>query len=484
MSQLRYMDIPGCEPGHTKAGAAMDLMQPYLRQNAKATASAAYFYRKQGALDECYHSLGWSGTLQDAKLMADAQLLMGIRYLVPHGFFYSTHGLRKHDAPPTFFFQAPYWPLFGELSRRVERIAALFENTHIDAHMAVVEPSSGIPSQEDLDAYSRLQALLTQNHLDFHFVDTDILQGGHVHAGSLHIADLDIGLIIVPPMQVVEPPLADWLAAFERSGGRVIRCRADFQERDVLAAVLAAAQPSLHATVAGKEAQELQIVKRCGHGRTLWFVVNTSDRRLATRFFAGGPLRELPLEPSTTPRLLSEGGVYRREVYPFEGFMLEACAAEAGALHVPPLPRISIALRGPPRLRPLNRNLLRMAEWRMSLLDEAGQVAQTANVPAVPLSDQLEQGGFRFAPMVRKYFGRGPELDWPPLDVRYRFSFENHTSGGVELVMEPGSIVGAWALRINDGPSLAAADFAPTPTHVRGSLGADIAAYLRLAPIR
>ncbi|MEJ5199839.1 MAG: glycosyl hydrolase, partial [Anaerolineae bacterium] len=73
LAQLRYMDIPGCEPGHTKAGASLDLLGPHLRQNAKATASAVYFYGKEGALDECYHSLGWSGTLQDARLMADGQ---------------------------------------------------------------------------------------------------------------------------------------------------------------------------------------------------------------------------------------------------------------------------------------------------------------------------------------------------------------------------------------------------------------------------
>ena len=146
MAQLRYMDIPGCEPGHTKAGAPLDLLGPHLRQNAKATASAAYFYGKEGSLDECYHSLGWSGTLQDAKLMADGQLLAGITYLVPHGFFYSTHALRKHDAPPTFFFQAPYWPLFGKLAEHVDRIGRLFEGTHIDAQILVVEPSSGLPS--------------------------------------------------------------------------------------------------------------------------------------------------------------------------------------------------------------------------------------------------------------------------------------------------------------------------------------------------
>ena len=124
---------PRLRAGPHESRAPPDLLGPHLRQNAKATASAAYFYGKEGALDECYHSLGWSGTLQDAKLMADGQLLAGIKYLVPHGFFYSTHGLRKHDAPPTFFFQAPYWPLFGKLAEHVDRIGQIFDGTHIDA---------------------------------------------------------------------------------------------------------------------------------------------------------------------------------------------------------------------------------------------------------------------------------------------------------------------------------------------------------------
>ena len=44
----------------------------------------------------------------------------------------------------------------------------------------------------------------------------------------LRVADLTVKLVIVPPMRVIEPPLAEWLAAFEAAGGRVIRCANDF----------------------------------------------------------------------------------------------------------------------------------------------------------------------------------------------------------------------------------------------------------------
>jgi len=535
LAQLRYMDIPGCEPGHTKAGAPLDLQGPHLRQNAKATASAAYFYGKAGSLDECYHSLGWSGTLQDAKLMADGQLLAGITYLVPHGFFYSTHALRKHDAPPTFFFQAPYWPLFGKLAAHVDRIGRLFAGTHIDAQILVVEPSSGVPTRADLEAYVRLQALLMENHLDFHFADTDILESGRIEQGTLHVADLAIRLVIVPPMRVIEPPLAEWLAAFEAAGGRVIRCARNLSADDLLARIRATVGPSLSVRAGGTEAAAVQVVKRVGGGRALWFVLNTGPAALTVELVAECTLREVSLADNRSPCLTRRDSHYVRTISPFESFMLEACpegydtesagltestAADSinpvDSVSYPPA-TLTIPLRGPARVQPLNPNLLRLADWKMSILDASFDSAQdaaagwiqTAVVPAIPLSDQLERGDFRFAPAVRRYFGHEPELDWPPLHVRYEASFEiggsnpppedkkplqgpgqapagasqlqpeNSLPWPVELVIEPGSIVGDWRLWVNDAGPLTAADLTPTAAHVRGSLGADIARWLR-----
>jgi hypothetical protein len=53
-------------------------------------------------------------------------------------------------------------------------------------------------------AYARLQALLMENHLDFHFADTRCWSARW--KGVLCVRDLRIS-IIVPPMQVTEPPL-------------------------------------------------------------------------------------------------------------------------------------------------------------------------------------------------------------------------------------------------------------------------------------
>jgi len=476
MAQLRYMDIPGCEPGHTKVGARLDLLQGRLRGNAKATASAAYFYGKAGALCECYHSTGWSATLQDAKFIADGLLLMGIKYLVPHGFFYSTHALKKHDAPPTFFFQMPFWPLFGHLSRHIDRIGQLFEGTHIDAEILVVEPASGIPAHADLDAYESLLWLLMESHLDFHIVDTDILEAGRIEASHVHVADILARVVIVPPMQVIEDPLQDWLAAFEAAGGKVVRCRREFAPDELREQLLNLAQPSLSVQVSGQETGKILAAKRTAEGRQLWFVMNTSGETLSACFDAGRELREIPLEPDLPGLLRKEGDQYVRQMAPFESAILEAAQS---ARPMQPIPHIKVKVSGPAQLELENQNLLRMYLWRMSLLPEDGDARQERIVPAIPLAEQLADGQFRFSPALERYFGSAPELKFPELHVRYQFSFECFYTGPVQLVMEPGSIVGEWTLCVNQSDPIESSHLTPTTAHVRGSLGIDITSWLQ-----
>ncbi len=474
MAQLAYMDIPGGDPGHTKAGAVMDLLRPLLRQNARATASAAYFYGKEGALCECFHSLGWSGTLQDAKLISEGLLLMGTRYLVPHGFFYTTHGLAKHDAPPTFFFQMPYWPHYGALSERVARIGERFEGTYIDANLLLVDPNSGLPTRAHLAQYESLLHALMAEHLDFLIVDTDILASGQVRDGQVHIRDISAGAVAVPPMRVIEPPLADWLARFEASGGRVVRLP-EGQEGSVSARALAAvAPPSLRLAARSGDAGRLWAVRRRSAKGSLWFLLNTANQTLDLQVAADAPLGEVPLD-DTPALLVPNGAIARRTVAPFESFLLQDLPAQAERL----MPTVRVPVHPPNRVTPLNANLLRMGDWQMTLLDAAGTPLQTETVTPMPLPNQLAQGGIRFAPAFHLYFGQAPDLTLPELHVEYRTSFSCTYGGRVALVMEPGSIVGTWAIRVNDAAPLLAADFAQTDLHVRGSLACDVTSALR-----
>jgi hypothetical protein len=476
LGQLKYMDIPGCEPGHTKAGAPMDLLRPRIRQNARATASAAYFYGKEGALCECLHSLGWGGTLQDAKVISEGLMLMGIRYLVLHGMFYTTHALTKHDAPPSWFFQMPYWPLFGALSRRLDRIAHHFEGTRMDANVLVVDPSSGLPSRTDLKNYERVLNVLVGEHIDFLIVDTDILESGSVRGGQIHARDISANTVLLPHMQVVERPLEAWLSAFEKAGGKVIRLEESFERERCVHLLIEDAQPLLEVRPIQGDTGRLHMVTRTDGDRYMWFILNTSGEELQVEFRARSELKEIALDDGTPCTLIQTNGVYTRTIYPFESLLMEATESAPTDTMTP---RVTLSVNPPLRIIPQNKNLVRLYNWQMELLDEEEHILHKATVPAIPLPNQLMHGKFRFAPQVDLFFGATPELKLPMIRANYRFQFDNRFSGKIELVMEPGSIVGDWTIKVNDAHPITEPDFGDTDAHVRGSLAADITPALK-----
>ena len=489
-SQMAFMDIPGCEPGHTKAGSPRRLTDDLLgwnaRGNARAAASAAYFYGKPGALDECYHSLGWSGTLQDAKLLAEAMTLLGIRYLVPHGFFYSTHALRKHDAPPTFFYQMPYWRHFGKLSARIDKIWEELEGTHIDADVLIVDPTVGQPEHEDKQAYVDMQAALMARGVEFLHVDVDLLEQAQVEDGVVRLSEVWAKAVIVPPMPIGERQLDQALQKLRDAGAVVIEVGRDFEAGDFLEKITPLL-PKL--SLAMRKPPELWMTRRMKDSQCAFFFLNTSNKTLEWSVDINWMgFREIRLDKQ--PRMLyyrgeppgsldfGKGG-YARKVGPYESFLIVFDPSDPShAYDKPDFPVVTMPMDGEMQVTPHQPNLLRLGEWQMALLDENGDPGPSATVPAVPLANQLAASRLPFAPGWAKTFGLQPRMELPTLRVRYHAAFYNNYSGEVELVMEPGSIMGDWNIRINDAGPFTAADFHPTDAHIRGSLGLPITVYL------
>ena len=363
-------------------------------------------YDKQASLCELHHSLGWGATLQEAKILAEALLVSGVNCLVPHGFFYSTHALKKHDAPPSFFFQMPYYKLFSKLSERLDRIGSLLSGTYIDAQVFVVDPHSGIPDRADVSVYADMIQALAQNHIDFHIVDTDILEEGQISDGVVKVKEVCARGVVVPPMKVVEDPLREWLDIFRKSGGCVIECTQGADLNRVLQQIQEVVQQSLSVQCGGREVADVYLVRRVSKNRSLWFVLNYGDKAVDAEIRVGPGvategvrLREIPLDRGVPCGLSKSREGYRRLIHPFEFLVVEAVECDGpGAPTDSDLscdcPIIEVPVSGRASIRLKNKNLLRMYEWEMSLLEEDRQISQTAIVPAVPISDQLEKGGF------------------------------------------------------------------------------------------
>jgi hypothetical protein len=414
--------------------------------------------------------MGWSATLQDAKLISEGLLLMGIPYLVPHGFFYTTEALTKHDAPPTFFFQMPAWPLFRKLSDRIERITSEFENTWIDAEIAVLDPHSGFPSSDHLKAYPEILWKLMNMHIEFLIADTDILESGEIKNGKVYIKNVCINTVILPPMEMIEEPFQKWINTFKKEGGHVLLP----ESAEEVASVADTVEPYLDITCLNGESADIQIVTRTDGKKKYWLCINYSGEKRDIEISRQEVLSEIPLDPDLPPMLKRENNSWKRVFHPFESVLF--VQQESDPDDIPEILEIPVPQNM--HITPLNKNLVRMGEWSMSIVDEKGNPGEEKTVEAIPLINQLAQGGFQFEPSIRKEFARTMKWELPQLNVVYSFEFENDYNGNVELVMEPGSIIGKWEVSINGKGNLVKDDFKKTDAHVRGSLGADITQYI------
>lgn len=248
MTTLLHSHIPGGDSAHEKRGRSLDWIidqnAANLRADPKIASSLANQLGAERAMIECFHSVGWSMTLQDAKWMLDRLAALGINFFVFHAFFFSINGLRKHDAPPSQFVQNPYWPHFRQLADYAGRLSYAMSQGRACVSLAVVHPVTSFwthmgnpfssfsycgndPAEER--ALERLkqdwmylckQLLLQQ--IDYDHLDPEILARAVIKDGHLVIGQASYEALILPPLTNLEAAAWARLKEFLRAGGKVI----------------------------------------------------------------------------------------------------------------------------------------------------------------------------------------------------------------------------------------------------------------------
>lgn len=231
--QLQYFHIPGIDAGHQKVGSKANIVPPEYRANGKMVSSAAHFYNKPAALCECFHSIGWGMTLQDMKWTFDWLMLQGVNYFVPHAFFYTTDALTKHDAPPSSFYQMPYWSSMNLLSEYAGKVADIMANSSRKIDILVLDPVSSqwtaMGEKHHLREkikkdFSQLQRTLLENHFDYYIIDPELLAEADVTGGCIKINGESYELLVLPPLLNIEDKPYVKLKEYIKGGGKVVAC--------------------------------------------------------------------------------------------------------------------------------------------------------------------------------------------------------------------------------------------------------------------
>ncbi|OUS78156.1 hypothetical protein B1748_05200 [Paenibacillus sp. MY03] len=248
MTTQRYSHIPGSDSGHEKLGRSLEWIlekSAYsLRYNPKMTSSLARQLGRERVLVECFHSVGWSMNLQDAKWMIDRLAALGINMFNFHAFYYTADGLAKHDAPPSQFLQNPYWPHFRLLADYTGRLARLMSESQSLAAVALLDPTTsfwthmGNPFHEfrycggseaerlRLERLKRDWAYaaktLLRSQRDFDHLDPELLADADIADGAIRIGDAEYRVLVLPPISNLEAAAWRQLQRFVEAGGTVI----------------------------------------------------------------------------------------------------------------------------------------------------------------------------------------------------------------------------------------------------------------------
>lgn len=252
MTTQLYSHVVGSDSAHEKLGRslewAIDKYYANFRSNPKMASSLARQFGHERVLCECFHSVGWSMTLQDAKWMIDRMAAMGINFFNFHAFFYTLDGLAKHDAPPSQFWQNPYWSHFRELGDYVGRISYLMSAGSAVRDIALLDPTTSLWTHlgnpiyatvkgfnyvgcedseksrlERLKAdWSRIGKELLLAQRDYDHLDAELLERIEVQDGKLVIGSARYSILVVPPISNLEAAAWSAIKEFATAGGTVI----------------------------------------------------------------------------------------------------------------------------------------------------------------------------------------------------------------------------------------------------------------------
>jgi hypothetical protein len=199
----------------------------------KVASSAAHQLGSPRVICESFGGIFMDATMQRMKWIADWEYVLGVTVLNPHGFHYTLEGNRKRDWPPSQFYQYPWWRHYGAFNDYVSRLSRTLSGGTHAARAAVLWPINAmfatyLPQRRTEvgdrmeDDFNALTDLLMRLHVEFDYLDEEVLARSEIRDGAVRVGDEAYELVIVPPMTHVRATTLDRLEELAGGGGGVL----------------------------------------------------------------------------------------------------------------------------------------------------------------------------------------------------------------------------------------------------------------------
>jgi hypothetical protein len=188
---LRYFHIPGqdvvwrwVEPDQPTSLEGRESTQ------AKAASSMMLHTNRRRNANEFCGAFGHDFTFDEMQWIANWLLVRGCNLLIPHAFYYSIRGPRKHERPPMLGIHSPWWnESFTAFAQGCRRIGWLNTDSQHICHVAILGEHHNLPWDSAKVCY--------ENQIDFNYLDIDDLSHCKVTDDALQIAKQRYQVLIV-----------------------------------------------------------------------------------------------------------------------------------------------------------------------------------------------------------------------------------------------------------------------------------------------
>lgn len=218
-ANMCYLDVPGMDILGQTIG---NRERPALLFGAHSSCSAARQLGEERVLCEGMGCNPYSFGPRDMRRVTNWLYSQGVNWIVPHGFYYSYDGNRKHDAGKSFFFQDEFFDQFPKYATYADRmggriskgkpigVTALMQLSDRIAGYMPVESEKAIEVRTDL---FRAVATLSERHIEYENISEETLAGGSIENGTVKIGCRSYTQVLIPAEETYSTPLIEKMKA-------------------------------------------------------------------------------------------------------------------------------------------------------------------------------------------------------------------------------------------------------------------------------
>jgi hypothetical protein len=227
---LRHMDMIGVDHLYPRIGTRE---MPDEHVALKLASSAAHQFGSTRLLCESLGGIYWDATMERMKWIADWEYVLGVNLFNPHGFHYSIEGERKRDWPPSQFYHHTWWKDYTLFNDYMSRMGYILSGGKHIAKIAILYPLNSIWTNYTPQAtnavgnaiefdFNYLTDTLLRLHVDFDYIDEDVMRDAVVKDGKICIRDEEYSLLLLPPVTHIKESTLKTMEELYQSGGSVM----------------------------------------------------------------------------------------------------------------------------------------------------------------------------------------------------------------------------------------------------------------------